>query len=360
MTNKRAGFMAVGSTLALLLLMGSVNANDSMPEVIRSAETKMAKIYGAGGIRGLEAYQSGFLISAEGHVLTSWSYVLDTDPVIVTLSDGSRFEATLVGADPRVEIAVLKIGSRVSNFFDITDAPTLEVGDPILAFSNLYGIATGNEACSVMKGTVAATTTLSARRGAFKSPYTGPIYVLDAVTNNSGANGGALTDQEGRLGGILGKELRSADNNAWLNYAIPIREIADSVTGILDGKSIPAASSRDESELADTPWSLDQLGIRLVPNVLPITPPYVESIVPSSLAYQSDLRSDDLLMYVDGTMVRSFNDVQNQLLRIDQLEPLQLVILRNQQIVNVTIGPANSARSERVDGQTTDPSTAPE
>jgi serine protease Do len=302
----------------------------------------MAKIYGAGGMRGLEAYQSGFLISPDGHVLTSWSYVLDTDPVIVILADGSRLEGTLVGADPRLEIAVLKIDAKTPSYFDTSQGATLSAGDPILAFSNLYGIATGNEACSVMRGTVAATTTLSARRGVFKSPYTGPIYVLDAVTNNSGANGGALTNHEGRLCGILGKELRSADTNAWLNYAIPIGELAESISGILEGRSIQTSPQVDTTELAATPWTLQDLGIRLVPNVLPITPPYIESVAPVSLAQKSELRPDDLIMYIDGALVRSFDDVQNQLLRIDQLEPLQLVILRNQQIVNVTIEAFNS------------------
>ena len=47
--------------------------------MIDQAQTKMVKIYGAGGFRGMEGYQSGFLISAEGHVLTALSYVLDTD-----------------------------------------------------------------------------------------------------------------------------------------------------------------------------------------------------------------------------------------------------------------------------------------
>jgi hypothetical protein len=41
----------------------------------------MAKLYGAGGLQGLEAYQSGFLISPQGHILTAWTYVLDTDSI---------------------------------------------------------------------------------------------------------------------------------------------------------------------------------------------------------------------------------------------------------------------------------------
>jgi hypothetical protein len=55
----------------------------------------MVKIYGAGGLRGLEAYQSGFLISPQGHVLTAWSYVLDTDFITVTLADGRKFQGRL-------------------------------------------------------------------------------------------------------------------------------------------------------------------------------------------------------------------------------------------------------------------------
>ena len=76
--------------------------------VAREVQPKVVKIYGAGGLRGLEAYQSGMLISAEGHVLTVWSYVLDADEVTVVLDDGRRFTAKHVAADPLTEIAVLK------------------------------------------------------------------------------------------------------------------------------------------------------------------------------------------------------------------------------------------------------------
>ena len=73
----------------------------ALVETIDGVQSKVVKIYGAGGFRGLEAYQSGLVISAEGHVLTVWSYVLDTDFLTATLSDGRKFDARLVGADPR-------------------------------------------------------------------------------------------------------------------------------------------------------------------------------------------------------------------------------------------------------------------
>ena len=95
----------------------------------------------------------------------------------------------------------------------------------MLAFSNMFGIALGNEPASVLHGVVAAKTDLAARRGAFETNYRGPAYVLDAMTNNPGAAGGALTDASGRLAGLFGKELRSSASNIWLNYAIPVGEL---------------------------------------------------------------------------------------------------------------------------------------
>ncbi len=66
--------------------------------VTRKAQAAAVKIYGAGG-SGLEAYQSGFLVSPDGHIATAWSTVLDVDPKIV-LDDGRRFDGTIVGFEP--------------------------------------------------------------------------------------------------------------------------------------------------------------------------------------------------------------------------------------------------------------------
>ncbi|MFT7639479.1 MAG: S1-C subfamily serine protease [Pirellulaceae bacterium] len=233
---------------ALLLLMSAIamplSAADraklnSFAETINDVQPKIVKVYGAGGLKGLEAYQSGFLISSEGHVLTSWSYVLDTDYITITLDDGRKFEGTLVGADPRLEIAIVKIAATDVSFFDLAKAAEMESGDRVLAFSNLYGVATGNEPASVLHGSVSAKTTLTARRGAFQSPYKGPVYVLDAMTNNPGATGGALTNRRGELAGILGKELRNSLNNAWLNYAVPVSSIREAVEDIMEGRARP-------------------------------------------------------------------------------------------------------------------------
>src|SRR6266850_1736662 len=72
----------------LLAGVGVARASDgaaSFTQVARQVQPKVVKIYGAGGIRGLEHYQSGILISGKGHVLTVSSYVLDSDEVTVVL-----------------------------------------------------------------------------------------------------------------------------------------------------------------------------------------------------------------------------------------------------------------------------------
>ena len=89
-----------GGRLAVILpgaagrLRGAAAGPGSFAEAIATVLPRIVKIYGSGGLKGLEAYQSGFLISAEGHVLTAWSYVLDAEEYInVVLDDGTRATA---------------------------------------------------------------------------------------------------------------------------------------------------------------------------------------------------------------------------------------------------------------------------
>jgi serine protease Do len=318
-------------------LPAAAAAASSFADVITQVQPKMVKIYGAGGLRGLEAYQSGFLISAEGHVLTAWSYVLDTDYIQVVLDDGLKFPAQMVGHDPRLEIAILKIDAIGLPYFNLDDAVDLDVGARILGFSNLYGVATGNEPVSVLHGSVSAKTTLAARRGAFQTPYAGPVYVVDAMTNNPGAAGGALTDRRGQLVGVLGKELRNSLNNTWLNYAIPVAELTSSIDDILSGKSIPRTPSDSDRRPAE-PISLAQLGIVLVPDVLAKTPPFIDQVRTSSPADNAGLKADDLILFVNSRIVPSCQAVADELSFVDRDDEVRLTIQRGQQLIEVTIG----------------------
>ena len=220
-----AAWMATMLLFALFDRSALAKGDAAASNPIRAAQQRSVKIYGAGGLRGLQSYQSGFLISAQGHVLTVFSHVLDTDTLVVTLDNGRKFDGKLLGVNPRLEIAVLKIEANDLPFFDLKQAATGTEGTRVLAFSNLFGVATGDEPVSMLHGSIAAVTALAARRGAYEMPFQGQVYVLDAMTNNPGAAGGTLTNMRGELLGMLGKELRNSRNNTWLNFALPALEL---------------------------------------------------------------------------------------------------------------------------------------
>src|SRR3954468_11910728 len=260
---------AIAIAVACLLTGASgARASDgaaSLTQIAHQVQPKVVKIYGAGGVRGLEHYQSGILISDKGHVLTVSSYVLDSDEVTVVLDDGRRYTAQQLAADPLTDIAVLKFDSSGDEIphFDLSAATAVEPGTRVLAFSNLFGIAAGDEPVSMLHGVVSAIAPLEARRGAFTTNFHGNVYVVDASANNPGAAGGALTDAQGHLLGMLGKELRSNLTDSWLSYALPVRAFAPTVEDILAGRFTPAELK--EADRQKNTFSFAVLGIFFVP-----------------------------------------------------------------------------------------------
>ena len=325
-------------TIALFCFLAAVapassalaqQSRNGFQQTTNKVQPAMVKIVGSGGFQGLEPYQSGFLISSSGHILTVWSYVLDSNVVTVTLNDGQRYDAKLVGYDPKLEIAVLKIEADGLTNFNLDESVPANVGNKILALSNLYGVATGNEPASVQHGIVSAKTKLSARRGAFQSLYQGDVYILDAVTNNPGAAGGAITDRKGRLVAMIGKELRDSRTNSWLNFAIPIDQISKSVGEIRSGKKVVQTESTRRKPTE--PMTPELMGIVLVPKVVSRTPPYIDRVIPGSAADRAGLRVDDLVIEVNGRMTPSSTEVDQALEYVDRDAKLNLTIQRGRE-----------------------------
>jgi serine protease Do len=319
---------------ASLALPRPAVAGPSLARVIAQVQPKIVKIFGAGGLHGLAIYQSGFLISADGYVLTVWSHVLDVDDVTVILDDGRKFQSKLVGADPRLELALLKIDAQDLPHFDLAQSPPAAEGTRVIALSNLFGVATGEEPVSVQHGTISAVTTLDARRGAYETPYQGPIYVLDAMTNNPGASGGALTDLEGHLLGVLGKELRNSKNNIWLNFAIPTNEFVTSIDAIRTGKP-PVDPERSKPKKPDNPLTLDRLGLVLIPDVLERTPPFIDEVRPESAAAKAGVKPDDLVLLVDNQVIQSCSGLVKELAMRESDSDVHLTLMRGNELIEV-------------------------
>jgi serine protease Do len=241
---------------------------------------------------------------------------------------------------------VLKIDAAGLPSFDLSQAARADAGQTILAFSNIFGVAAGNEPASVQKGTVAVVTRLEARRGVFKTPYRGPVYVLDVTTNNPGAAGGALVTRQGVLIGMLGKELRNAINNTWLNYAIPIDVLRQPVDDIRHGKTAdrPATEARQNPE---HPLDLASLGIVLIPDLLERTPPYVDYVQPGSPAAKAGIQPDDLILLLGDRLMPSRKALAADLETIDAEDAVKLTLLRGEELVEVTLRAAGTVPTTR-------------
>ena len=305
---------------------------------VRRVQQRVVKVYGAGGLRGLEAYQSGFLVSPEGHVATAWSYVLDVEPIIV-LDDGRRFESTVVGIEPALELAVLKIEASGLPYFEVGKELQASWGDPILAVSNLFGIAAGDEPASVMQGIVSGVTKLDARKGTFKTPYKGKVLILDLIANNPGAAGGAVVDAEGKLVGMLGKELRDSGTGVWLNYALPIDALRVAIGDIIAGRATTAPKDEMPILRRDQSHNLTTLGLVLVPDVLESTPVYVDDIAPKSPAANANLQADDLILLINGQRVGDQKSFRDLLRRIDRRDAVSMTIQRDTEVLPVRLEP---------------------
>lgn len=326
----------------LFIASAALAASESIAETadtLDQVQAKMVKIYGAGGYRGLEAYQSGMLISPHGHILTAYSYVLDADYISAYLADGRKFEAKLLGADPRLDAAVLKINAEDLPYFDLRRPAKAEPGSKVLALSNVFNVAQGDEQTSVQHGVVSAIAKLEARRGAFETPYHGPVYVLDAKTNNPGSAGGALVNGRGELLAMLGKELKNSMNNTWLNYAIPINVLGPSVQAIQEGKFVAQRAADADKKPAQS-LTLQALGIVLVPDVLERTPPYVEQVRPGSPAEKSGLKPDDLIVLLGDRLVQSCKLLATDLEYVDASDSITITILRGGDLLDFSLSAA--------------------
>jgi S1-C subfamily serine protease len=313
-------------------------AQPPLGDLARHAQQRVVKIYGAGGLSGLDAYQSGILVSPDGHVATAWSSVLDVEPIVL-LDDGRRFESKIINFEPSLELAVLKIEASNLPYFEISDDMIVQWGDPILAVSNLFGIATGNEPASVMQGSIASIADLDARRGTFKTPYRGKVLVLDLIANNPGAAGGAVVDIRGQLAGMLGKELRDSATGVWLNYAVPAAVLRKTIGDIIAGRKTTAIRDSNPALPRDKSHHVTTLGLVMIPDVLESTPAYIDAVLPDSPAGSAQLRPDDLVLLVNGKRVESQRALRAMLRTIDRRDDVQLTIQRDTEILPIVLRP---------------------
>ncbi len=318
--------------LPFLLLTTPLAAAGPFGKVTEAVNPKLVKIFGAGGFRGIANYGTGILISPDGHILTAASQMLDSAELVVHLHDGVKMKATVLVVEPLLDAALLKIkveGKALDeptdldlphyNFAAAVKQPLAKPLDWVLAYSNQFEIAMRDEPMTVQRGLISAYTNMHGRRGIFDFPYDGKVYVVDAITNNPGAAGGALVNLKGELLGIIGKEIKNSLSETWMNYAIPVTasvEVKDGdKTVTLTLPQFVDLGMKGQYKPIKRPVVEVGIGgfhgIRFVPNVLERTPPYVEEIAKDSPAAKAGIHIGDLISFIDGEpiySIKSFNE----------------------------------------------------
>jgi S1-C subfamily serine protease len=237
---------------------------------------------------------SGVVITPDGFILTSAHVVAGAGArVHASFTDGSDVQATVVGADPLSDLAVLRGDAAVPAPADLGDAASLRVGQLVVAIGNPHGYAG-----SVTAGVVSALgRSLPARAGA-ATRIIDDVIQTDAALN-PGNSGGALVDGRGRVVGI-----NTAVAGVGLGLAVPVNATTRRIVSALmrDGRVRRA-------------WIGIAGGARPLPprvaaaigrdNAIEVV-----EVIEGSPAATAGLRAEDLIVGVDGLPVRGVDDLQ--------------------------------------------------
>ncbi|MDF1691073.1 MAG: DegQ family serine endoprotease [Zhongshania sp.] len=174
--------------------------------------------------RRTQSAGSGVIIDAEaGTVLTNHHVINGADEITVALEDGRSYTATLIGSDPDVDIAVLKIDAKDLRSVTLADSENLEVGDYVVAIGNPFGLGQ-----TVTTGIVSAL----GRTGLGIEGYEN--FIQTDASINPGNSGGALVNLHGELVGVNTAILAPAGGNVGIGFAIPINMAKVSIDQILE------------------------------------------------------------------------------------------------------------------------------
>ncbi len=326
--------------IAIVCAAGLTAAAQDSPSIdgafapaVEHAQARTVKIFGA-GIGRSPGYATGLIVSPQGEILTTQGVFLAGDNLRVTLADGTTHPAQVIRRSQKLLVALLKIDTITQEHFELDQQPVARKGDWVLGVSNAFKVADGSEPLSVNIGVLSLRTRLDARRGYHDFPFDGDVYLIDAITSNPGASGGAVVNAEGKLVGMIGRVIESRATNTRLNYAIP----ADLLKAFVEDKEEqPAVASVDPMPM---PGAKAELGIRLFALGGRKSPAYIDRIVPGSPAAQAGLKTDDLVLSIDGQVVRDGGDYRRI---VETLRPGSEVVLevkRKNDLLSVKLTPA--------------------
>ncbi len=310
-------------------LQSAISVDNWLEKSIEFSQKRMVKVFGAGAGR-VNSYATGIIVSAEGHIVTMQGVFLDGDQVRVALPDGELVTASVLRRDRQYQLALLKIPNSTPNFFELSNEPVGEKGDWVVALSNAFMVAEREEPMSATLGIISLSTSIEARLNKDSLAYRGELVLIDAITSNPGAGGGAVVTSDGKLVGTIGKVINSSETNTRLNYAVPSKIIRRFVAGepLDDTQKTVIANDQKPS-----------LGLELFKLGGKTGPAYVDRILANGPAAAAGLKPDDLIVTFGGEKIGSIRDYERVLLTLAVGSEIIVIVKRGEELLRLPITP---------------------
>ena len=293
-------------------------ASPSVVYITTATRERRVDYFGRRFDRVQDGTGSGFLWDSEGHVVTNYHVIQNADVAQVTLYDQTTWPATLVGKDPEMDLAVLRIEAPAEKLrpIPVGSSSDLQVGQSVLAIGNPFGLD-----YTLTTGVISA---LDREVQSITGRELQGVIQTDAAIN-PGNSGGPLLDSSGRLIGVNTQIVSSGGAWAGIGFAIPV----DTVNWVVPELILHGQVNRPQLgvTLVD--------GARLRPRVDGVL---VLEVVRNSGAERAGLRGSrrtrqgivlgDVITAVDGEPVRSVSDVRALLERQQAGDSVTVSLLR--------------------------------
>ena len=290
---------------------------------------------GGGQQQKFMALGSGVIIdAAKGYVVTNNHVVDNANSIKVQLSDGRKFDAKVVGKDPRSDIALIQIQDPKNlTAIKIADSDALRVGDYTVAIGNPFGLGE-----TVTSGIVSAL----GRSGLNAENYENFIQTDAAI--NRGNSGGALVNLNGELIGINTAILAPDGGNIGIGFAIPSNMVKNLTSqmvqyGQVKRGELGILGTELNSELAKAMKVDAQRGA------------FVSQVMPNSSAAKAGIKAGDVITSLNGKPISSFAALRAEVGSMPIGSKVTLGLLRDGKAVNVSLELQQSSQNQ-VDSST--------
>ncbi|MDA9736370.1 DegQ family serine endoprotease [Gammaproteobacteria bacterium] len=267
---------------------------------------------------------SGFIISEDGYLLTNNHVVEDADEITVSLGDRREYSAEIIGADPRSDVALLKIEAENLPILKIGKSKNLRVGEWVVAIGSPFQLR-----FSVTSGIVSA----KGRSIPNGSDSTYVPFIQTDVAINPGNSGGPLFNLEGEVIGINSQIYTRSGGYMGVSFAIPIdyaMDVADQLkeNGYVARGWLGVSIQEVTSELAEA------LGMEVPKGAL------ISQIIADSPAENSGLKEEDVILFFDGEEIFYSADLPLTVGAIRPDSKVNAMVLRDglKKTITVTVG----------------------